>query len=101
GYHRQMSFYRDGYAASGGKSLPVVVIAVEAEAPHDVAVFEYGEEALFAGAADIASCLTKLKYHRETGIWPGTYAEEQVLELPAWATPDENEDINELGLEVA
>lgn len=101
GYHCQMAFYRRGIKACTGSDLPVVIVAVETEAPHDVAVFEYGEDALYAGDHEIASLLTRLAYHRETDTWPGMYAEEQVLELPAWATPDESNDLTELELEAS
>lgn len=99
GYHCQTGFYRDGLALARGKTLTVVVIAVEDKPPHDVGVFEYSEEALYAGAHEVKSLLTRLQFHRERDVWPGTYAEEQFLELPAWATPDENDDVNDLGLE--
>lgn len=98
-YHCQLGFYRWGLKCALGLDLPVIVIAVEAEAPHDVAVFEYGEPELDAGLNEARSLLVKLAYHREKNVWPGQYAEEQVLEFPSWATERDDENLTELGLE--
>jgi hypothetical protein len=99
GYHCQAGFYGDGAKRSGLGDLPFVVIAVEAEPPHDVAVFEYLGDCTDAGLDEVRSLLVKLSYHRERNEWPGMYAEEQILEFPSWATPDANDDVAELGLE--
>lgn len=100
GYHCQMGLYQWGVRVALDINLPVVIIAVESEPPHDVAVFEYGEPELEAGLNEARSLLIKLSYHREKNEWPGQYDQEQVLEFPAWATPDAN-DISELELEAS
>lgn len=100
GYHCQMGFYRWGAKMALGVDLPVIIIPVEINAPHDVTAFEYGEPELEAGLSEVRSLLIKLAYHREKNVWPGQYDEVQVLEFPSWATPDAN-DISELELEAS
>jgi hypothetical protein len=99
GYHCQLGYYQWGLKLALGLELPVKVIAVESEPPHDVAVFEYGEPELGMGLLEAQSLLIKLGFHREKQTWPGMYDEEQVLEFPAWATEREDENLEELGLE--
>jgi hypothetical protein len=99
GYHCQLGFYRWGAKCALGLDLPVKIIAVEAEAPHDVTVFDYGEEELDAGLHEARSLLVKLAYHREKNVWPGQYEEELVLQFPTWATKRDDENLTELGLE--
>ena len=99
GYHCQLGFYQWGYKEATGEDLPVVVIPVEASAPHDVTAFEYSQDCLDTGREEARSLLVKLAHHREKNTWPGQYAEELVLEFPAWVDADDNEDISDLGLE--
>lgn len=91
GYHCQLAFYSDGVWAAARKRLPAVLVAVEAEAPYDVAVYQVDEDALFAGAEEYQELLGRVAECQRTGKWPGRYEAEQALTLPAWAFPDENE----------
>lgn len=60
GYHMQAAFYRQGLAANGLDVPPFTIIAVESSAPHDVAVFELDDDALWAGELLVAECLDKV-----------------------------------------
>lgn len=91
GYHIQLAWYSDGLMYASGKRPPVVVIAVEAGPPHDVAVYRFDEDALYAGAEEYAALLRKVAECRMSGEWPGRYAEEQVLRLPRWMMDDEGD----------
>jgi hypothetical protein len=73
-------------------------VAAEKDAPHDVAVFELDEEALYFGAEEVSELLRMVKVCRLTDKWPGRYTTEQALQLPAWITMDdeENPDVMDL-----
>lgn len=70
-YHRQLSYYADGAAAVFGVRPPVRIIAVEAEAPHDVVVYEVDQQTLDMGRAAYQELLVKVAACERTGIWPG------------------------------
>lgn len=94
-YHGQMAFYHDGWKAAHGADLPVVLIVVEAEEPHDVAVLRLeAADALWAGQAEYRRLLAILADCRRTGEWPGQFPEEEALDLPPWAF-DASEQTND------
>lgn len=97
GYHGQMAFYHDGLAANGC-DVPVKIIAVEAEPPHDVAVFDVDEDALWAGRQLYRGLLAMLAGCLETERWPGRYQTEVPLALPAWVYPDMDDEMVLTGL---
>ncbi len=97
GYFKQLAFYRDGLAYATGNVLAAVIIAVEAKAPHDVAVLPIDEDSLYAAAEQYAELLAKVAACRQSGVWPGRYPEEQPLRMPAWNWNDE-EDASGLDL---
>lgn len=88
-YHAQLAFYADGYYASNAERLPVVIIAVEVTAPHDVAVYELDEDAIYAGSEIYRELLVKVASCRAAGSWPGRHQDQATLRLPAWAFGDE------------
>lgn len=91
-YHGQLAFYGAGLKAACGQDLPVVLIAVESEAPHDVVVYRLDEEAVEEGQALVRELLDELAERRRTGDWPGIdRGKEQVLTLPRWAVADTSE----------
>lgn len=100
-YHLQLAFYSAGMKAVYGRELPVKIIAVEKEPPHDVAVFDVDADALYAGAEEVASLMVKLHFCRERNRWPGMYEEEQTLRLPPWALGDDEDDATGLDLVVS
>jgi len=99
GYHTQIAFYLDGHEATRRERLQGVIIAVESQPPYDVGVFVVSDEAIYAGQEEYRSLLTRLKWCRESGQWPGRYTEEQTLDLPAWMFDDE-EDPTSLGITI-
>lgn len=97
-YHGQLAFYRRGWRAVTGQDLDPVIIAVESEAPHDVVVYRFDEEAVEEGDALVEELLAKLVERRRAGDWPGLdEGEEQLLTLPRWAVPDYS-DADDLGI---
>lgn len=93
GYHAQLAYYADGLEANGVvlEGDPAI-IAVESQAPHDVAVLTFTEEDMAAGRALYRSCLDRLAECRATGHWPGVAeGKPQRIQLPAWAFPQQPE----------
>jgi exodeoxyribonuclease VIII len=99
-YHCQGAFYQGGLEAVEGERFPVVFIAVEKDAPHDVGVFVLDEDALYAGSEEVRYLLERVTTCRQTGRWPGRYDEEQSLRLPTWMFGDEEGDSTGLDLVV-
>lgn len=101
GYHMQLAHYRNGLAVVLGipvTDIDVVIIAVENTPPYDVGVFRLDEAALAPGEDAISEAIETLARCRETGDWPGRYETEQVLELPRWIYPEEDDSADGLGL---
>ena len=96
GYHLQAAFYVMGAAANGLGELPFVIAAVQADPPHDVAIYQVDEDAMWAGEKECRRLLRMVAECRASGRWPGRYQGEQVLRLPAWAFGDENDDALDL-----
>lgn len=102
GYHRQLAFYREGISQQPGYTddIDCVIIAVEFNAPFDVAVFKMGEDELVAGAHDNADFLQKVASCQLDNQWPGCYDSIQPLILRKWETGlGVEEDVEELGLD--
>ena len=93
GYACQMGHYCAGLKALTGRDWPAVLIAVEKDPPFEVAVFRLADEALYAGAAEVAELLATLKTCRAAGSFPPRYEAEQVLDLPRWAYPSDDENL--------
>jgi len=87
GYGDQLAFYRLGLLATGHDLGPVRIIAVEAEPPHDVAVFTVDDDVLEVGAMKVRKLLHQVKTWRSRRRWPGRYPDEESLEYPEWALP--------------
>jgi len=85
-YHGQFAFYLDG-ARAAGRDLPgsPIVIAIQPEPPHDVAVYTVPDDVLDAGRELYRGLLNRLLRCRESGHWPGVCEGEIALQLPAWA----------------
>lgn len=85
GYHRQAAFYLDGLAACGRPAMGWVLIVVESDPPHQVAVYRLDEASIDAGRAEIRRLLGVVAECMRTGQWPG-YPDQVVdLSLPVWA----------------
>lgn len=93
GYHCQLAHYAAGVKeALGWEPAKVVIIAVESEAPYDVAVFEVDRETLMLADVEVKELLVQLQACRAADSWPGRYVEEQALQLPAWVYGSDDED---------
>jgi hypothetical protein len=91
-YHGQLAMQGMGLAANDIGGYGAVIVAVENEPPHDVAVFELSDDDLYAGETKVAELLARVAECRRTGAWPGRYAGPQPLRLPSWAL-DLSDDI--------
>ncbi len=90
GYHGQMGLYQMAVAATTGREqLPGYIIAVESDAPHDVAVYRLDDNAVWFGAELAAELLIKVRDCIAAGDWPGALPGERLLCLPEWAYPDQ------------
>jgi exodeoxyribonuclease VIII len=84
GYHGQLAFYRGGLRALG-IDVPAKIVAVEKDAPHDVAVFDVTGDEILAGEDDVRELLGRVVECQQSGEWPGRYvAGEERLVFPRW-----------------
>ena len=85
-YHAAAAFYARGLDAASA-----CLIAVEVNAPYDVGVFRFTDDALLAGAQKVDDLLAHLATCLERDEWPGRYSGEQDLNVPEWMVdPDED-----------
>ena len=97
GYIEQLAFYRRGLAANGITPGPTQIVAVEALPPHDVAVFEFDEETLWAGDENVGELLAKVKQYHRWRCPPGRYPEPLRFEVSPWYYT-ELEDATSIGV---
>jgi hypothetical protein len=91
-YYAQLGHYDNGVIhALGWVPKRRLIVAVEKDPPHDVAVFELSNDDIFAGKEEVRALLARLKECRATGHWPGRYETEQALQLPGWLFYDEED----------
>jgi len=90
GYFHQLALYRRGVATALGlgQGPPALIVAVEPEGPHDIAVYRLSEDALAFVGEEVDELLERLVTCRAEGKWPGTFNAEQELEVPRWAMPN-------------
>jgi hypothetical protein len=89
GYHCQVQWYRRGVKKTTGRDLPQVLVAVESEAPYDVAVYRVGEDAAWAASEEIDELLGRVASCRARDSWPGALELENELSLPSWVYGDQ------------
>ena len=85
GYRESLAHYQRGIHALTGEWLPVVIVAVESEAPHLVAIYTLSTEDLAWGADRMDEALKTYAECESTGHWPGYSEDVQVLDFPNWA----------------
>jgi len=88
GYHGQMAHYAAGLEALLGVPVDCAIIAVEKDAPHDVAVYHLDDLAMYAGQAMRRRLLDTLAACEAADKWPGKAPDPMPLQLPEWAIPD-------------
>ena len=84
-YHAQAAHYCSGHKAATGHTALHVIIAVESEPPHGVAVYALPNAALQSGELLRCKWLEQYADCLASGEWPGYPDEVQELELPGWA----------------
>lgn len=84
-YHVQGAFYQDAVEALTGKRVPYYIVAVEKEAPYDVAVYELPDDILDIGRSVYEDRIVKVLHCRKSGEWPGVTNGVTVLEFPDYA----------------
>lgn len=99
-YHGQLGFYRMAARQVKRGKWAVRIIAVEADAPHDVAVFKVPDDVLDLGEELAHDLLREVAECRDTGDWPGKYPGLQTLRMPEWIYGSDS-DIAGVGLELA
>lgn len=101
GYHCQMGHYAAGCEHGlGWIPKTVLLVAVEKDPPHDVALFIVGVDDLYAGTEEVGELLRQLRAHTIAGEWPGRYDEPQALQMPAWVFGAEDEGNGDFGLQI-
>ena len=85
GYRESMAHYQRGVAALTGEWLPVVIVVVESDEPHLVAVYTLSADDLAWGADRMDTALKTFAECESTGIWPGYSEDVEVLTFPQWA----------------
>jgi exodeoxyribonuclease VIII len=97
-YHAQQAFYADGYKAATGETRGSALIAAETVAPFDVVVYELEDEPLGVGRDLYCRALERLVECEQSGKWPGVSEDLLPFRLPKWASPDDGDDLSDLGL---
>jgi len=95
-YHGQMAFYSMGLPVT--EHMPVSIIAVESDPPHDVAVYQLSDDDLYLGECIARDLLDKLAECLRADTWPGRYPDAVPLQLPRWAWPDADTEYEIAGL---
>jgi len=95
-YYVQDAHYQNGYFYLNHCLPKKVTIAVEKEPPHEVAVYQIGEDITRLGAQKIGEWIQKLERCEKSGKWPGAVETETQLVLPNWCYPHDDFDLSEL-----
>jgi len=87
GYFHQLEHY-----AKGNEATPVLLVVVEKDAPHDVAVFEPTQETREAAREEWRALLNTIAECRRTGRYPGRYPEPTYVAAPAYVLGSEDDE---------
>lgn len=94
-YPAQLAFYRLAVKSLTGENRPAKIIAAQSTEPHDVVVYDLGEDVLHAGMKQIDEAIDLLLRCTETDTWPGIQHESEApLILPAWANLSAGDEID-------
>lgn len=97
GYHNQLAWYRAGARSNGLRIASVVIVVVESAAPHDVVVYTLMSDQIEKGESENTDLLGRVKACRESGKWPGRFAEYTPLDLPAYVTGADDIEVMDFG----
>lgn len=92
GYAFQLAFYRDGVITALQRTPPTKIIAIQNTEPNDVAVYNLPPETLALGNQQVERAMDRLAECTVSEEWPGAFADEVDLHLPAWVTAEEDDD---------
>lgn len=84
-YHVQQANYMRGFAACGERVEHYVLIVIEREQPHDVAVYSLDNAAIAAGDGLVHAGIARMANCIARDSWPGVCPGIADLSLPAWA----------------
>ena len=85
-YHVQGAAYSDGWShASGEPSLPFNFIAVESDAPYQVATYNLGIDSILTGRYLWNQALAEYSACRASGKWPGYSPYLEDIDIPPYA----------------
>lgn len=85
GYHGQLAWYHDGLQAIEPAPVVPVIVAVQNEAPFEVAVYRFDETELEKGQKLCRRLLTQHLTCTQQKDWPGACESIVSVQLPAWA----------------
>lgn len=91
----QAAFYADGFKAATGRELPYVIIAVEPVAPYVTQVYQVPAAVLQRGREKYMGWLDRLNVCRRDSDWPGYASAPMELEIPRWAMPNNEDELQE------
>lgn len=97
-YGMQWAYYHDGFWAITGKQPRMIEIVVESDAPYAVATYRIEDDILLQGRDNYLQLLKTLAECEAAGEWPGPELGEQILTLPSWYYPTDD-DMSDLGLQ--
>lgn len=89
GYDLQFGLYQYAKFLKTGKNVPVIILAVEKEAPYDYSVFKVPEAMLENGLRKAKKLIALYKSCCEKNEWPGMDKSVQELIIPSWYKVDE------------
>ena len=100
GYYLQVAFYRRACLEVMGIDLTPVLIVVEKQPPHDVAVWEVGNQTLEVADGELDELLERVAQCLDSGAWPGAFPGRGIIDLPSYRLNTETDDFDSLGLEL-
>lgn len=98
GYIVQAAVNVDAVFAVTGERWPFFIIAVESKAPYAVGVYKVTDEQLEMGRETYRGWLQLLNMCRRDNHWPAYATTSMDLALPAYAMPDPEDELDDLGL---
>lgn len=84
GYHVQAALYLRGARALNLDTPHFMVVAVEKEPPHDIAIYRIHEGSIQVGDEWLNVMLPRWKEYEASDVWPGYSPKPQDISLPAW-----------------
>lgn len=74
-YAMQAAFYQDAWHFVDDRTLPVVLLFVESQAPHCCVPWIVDQRSIADGRRQYQDLLSQYKKCLDTGVWPGPYSE--------------------------